>query len=228
MGAGWLAVVNEEEIKILDLCCHEIRTIAFDREVLALRAHENMLCVVYHESVPMWGAQQIAMQLILVDTNMRATNMLSTVPVPVKPESILRSMHFSQEGMLMSQDSTGALRAFSLERGDWTTISIVGLEDSRKAWVIGIVNHELIYWKTSNEDPEPTVAPRFAVKSSNLYIPTIGAYPGETQEIYEQLLWARFTLDHEKARARLWGRLKVSRPPSSIYSYMVNSILSEK
>ena len=31
IGAGWLAVANEEEIKLLDLCGHEIRTISFDR-----------------------------------------------------------------------------------------------------------------------------------------------------------------------------------------------------
>lgn len=75
----------------------------------------------------MWGSQQLAMQLILVDSSMKNANMLSSVQVPVRPGSILRSFHFSQEGMLISQDSSGALRAFSLERGDWTPVGIVGL-----------------------------------------------------------------------------------------------------
>lgn len=50
------------------------------------------------------------------------------------------AINFSEEGMLFSQDSLGTLRAFSLERGDWTPVSLVGLEDSRKAWFIGVSN----------------------------------------------------------------------------------------
>lgn len=101
----------------------------------------------------MWGSQQLAMQLILVDSNQRNANVLSNTQVPIKPGSLLRSIHFSQEGMLFSQDSSGNIRAFSLERGDWTSIAISGLEDSRKAWIIGVAHHDLIYWKISNEDP---------------------------------------------------------------------------
>jgi hypothetical protein len=39
LGAGWLAVANDAEIKVFDLCCHEIRSISFDREIVALKAH---------------------------------------------------------------------------------------------------------------------------------------------------------------------------------------------
>ena len=56
-----------------------------------------------------------------------------------------------------------------------------GLEDSRKAWIVGVHNHQLLYWKTSSEDPEPTVSPRFDLQIVNLYIPTIGSYPENTQ-----------------------------------------------
>lgn len=31
LGCGWLAVANEQEIKLFDMCLHEIKTIAFDR-----------------------------------------------------------------------------------------------------------------------------------------------------------------------------------------------------
>ena len=111
-----------------------------------------MLVAVYHQSVPMWGSQQISMQMIIVDSSSQV-KMLANVPVPIRPQSLLRSIHFSEEGMLLSQDTTGTMRAFSLERGDWTTVSLVGLEDPRKAWVIGFKNQEVIFWKTSNEDP---------------------------------------------------------------------------
>ena len=31
LGSGWIAVFNEEEIRILDMCCYTIKSIAFDR-----------------------------------------------------------------------------------------------------------------------------------------------------------------------------------------------------
>ena len=89
--------------------------------------------------MPIWGSQQISMQLYLIDSNNKL-HILSTVPVPIRPNSMLRSLHFSEEGMLISQDTTGTMRAFSLERGDWTAVSLTGLEDQRKAWVIGFKN----------------------------------------------------------------------------------------
>lgn len=78
--------------------------------------------------------------------------------------------------MLVSQDSSGAFRVFSLERGDWTSVALLGLEDARKAWVIGAMNHELIFWRTTSSDPEPTVAPRFSIETTSFYIPTIGIH----------------------------------------------------
>ena len=52
--------------------------------------------------------------------------------------------------MLIAQDGYGNFRAFSLERGDWTPIAIENLEDHRKAWVVGVANHNLIFWRTSS------------------------------------------------------------------------------
>ena len=83
--------------------------------------------------------------------------------------------------MLVSQDSSGAFRVFSLERGDWTSVGLVGLEEARKAWVIGMMNHDLIFWRITSSDPEPTVAPRFSIEKTSFYIPTIGIYIGDTQ-----------------------------------------------
>ena len=94
--------------------------------------------------------------------------------------------------------------------------------------MIGMTNFELYFWRTTVEDPEPTVAPRFQVESSAFVIPTIGKYLEGTQDNYEKFLWKRFTLDHEKARSRLWGSLKASRKESSPFYEHLRSIVSEK
>lgn len=39
LGAGWLAVANDELIKIFDMLGHEIKSISFDRQVVALKAY---------------------------------------------------------------------------------------------------------------------------------------------------------------------------------------------
>lgn len=129
----------------------------------------------------MWGSQQIAMQLYLVDHQVAPARLISTVHVPISPRTILRFLDFSLEGMIFSQDSLGIFRAFSLERSDWTTIAVSGLEDARRAWAIGASNQELIYWRTSQEDSEPTVAPRFAIKYSVFTIPCVNSFPEGTQ-----------------------------------------------
>lgn len=72
-----------------------------------------MLVVVYHESVPIWGAQQLAMQLFIVDRS-RYVNLVNNSHVPVKPGGMLKWLDFSQEGMLISQDTFGIIRTFSL------------------------------------------------------------------------------------------------------------------
>lgn len=41
MGSGWIAaanVTNNSEIKIFDMASHEIRTITFDRQLVAMKA----------------------------------------------------------------------------------------------------------------------------------------------------------------------------------------------
>jgi hypothetical protein len=55
------------------------------------------------------------------------------------------------------------------------------VEDMRKVWIIGIKNHAVNYWKTTDTDPEPTVSPRFQMKTSEFSVPTIGSHPEETQ-----------------------------------------------
>jgi hypothetical protein len=48
IGTNWVAVASDREIKILDMSSHELRSVAFDRQIVAMRAYENLLAVLYH------------------------------------------------------------------------------------------------------------------------------------------------------------------------------------
>ena len=52
---------------------------------------------------------------------------------------------------------------------------------------------------------------RSCIRTNELVMPTVGLLPDNTEQTYERLLWKRFALDHERARAKLWGGLKLRR-----------------
>jgi hypothetical protein len=99
MGSGWIAAANvttNSEIKIFDMAGHEIRTISFDRQLVAMRAFENILVMVYHESVPIWDCQQLSMQLYLIDAKIKQAHLISNGHVPITRKSLLRWLDFSR------------------------------------------------------------------------------------------------------------------------------------
>ena len=87
-----------------------------------MRGYENILAIVYHETIPIWGSQQLSTQLFIVDSP--SSSMLPHTHLPMKPGALLKSFFFSEEGMLFSQDSTSIIRAFSLETGQWTSVYV--------------------------------------------------------------------------------------------------------
>jgi len=54
------------------------------------------------------------MQMFAIDSQITNMRMVINTHVPIKQESILRWINFTQEGMIISQDTYGYLRAFSL------------------------------------------------------------------------------------------------------------------
>ena len=182
MGVGWVAVANDELIRVFNLMGHPVNSIAFDRQIVAMHGYENMLAVVFHEGVPIWGAQQLAMQLFMIDAERQQFRLVDTLHVPIKPGQQLKWFNFSREGMIFSQDTVGVVRCFSMETNQWTRVVVQNIEEhlQHKIWIISFGNYCVDYWRISDQDPEPTVAPRFSTKTSELAIPVIGILPNNT------------------------------------------------
>ena len=215
LGANWMAVANFSEIKFFDLSGNQIKSVCFDRIILEMDAYENLLVVVFHESIPIDKSQNLAMQIFSI-SNYNALP-ITRCHVPVSPEYILRWFGFSKEGMLFSQDTLGVFRAYSLETNEWTCITADRNVDPKKMWIVGVKDYQLIYWKTNDSDPEPTVRPRFNLKNSPFAISTLEIECGKPEiEAYPTLLWERYCLDHERARWKLWGRHKKTRSPENV------------
>jgi chromosome transmission fidelity protein 4 len=185
-----------------------VKALAFDRQIVAMQAYENLLVVAYHEGIPMWGCQNISMHIFSINSSNVVK--ISESHVPIQPQSTLRWFGFSQEGMLFSQDSNGFVRAYSLETNEWTSLIVNNFPDSKKMWIVGMKNYQIYYWRTTDTESYPTVRPRLNMKESTISIATM---EGGTEqiELYASLLWDRFCLEHELSRWRIWGLHKKSR-----------------
>lgn len=45
---------------------------------------------------------------------------------------------------------------------------IEGIEDIRRIWVLGMQDYKLVYWRTTEINPDPVVFPRLPLKKSRL------------------------------------------------------------
>ena len=103
MGGSWIAASNPDEIRIFDYAGNELQCICFDRRFITMEAYEDLLAVVYHSSLPMWGCQNIKMRIYKITPF--SVTVDRDVLLPIKPNSILKWFGFSEEGMILCQDS---------------------------------------------------------------------------------------------------------------------------
>lgn len=118
LSGNWMAVANISEIRFIDLAGNLMKVVSFDRPILSMQAYENLLAVVYHESIPMYDSQVLSMKVFSVNqfavVDLPEGHVPLTVPEFGAKGSTLNWFGFSEEGMLFSQDSFGAIRAYSL------------------------------------------------------------------------------------------------------------------
>lgn len=135
-----------------------------------MSGYQNLLAVVYHETIPIDGSQCLAMQLFVINTVRQETLKCSQCHVPLRQKSILKFFRFSNEGMLISQDSTGFIRVYSLETNTWTNVIVENVDDLRRIWLLGMNDYKLVYWRCTELNPDPEVFPRLPIKQNRLGI----------------------------------------------------------
>lgn len=120
IGANWVAAINHEEIRVFDYAGNELHSICFDRRFMTMEAYEDLLVVVYHGTLPMWGCQSLKMRIYNITPF--AVKVERDVSVPIRPNSILKWFGFSEEGMLFCQDSLEIVRSYSFKRDEWQVV----------------------------------------------------------------------------------------------------------
>lgn len=214
LGSHWLAALTDEAIHVFDQGGNQLRSIAFDRQIVAAAGYEQLLAVVYHDGVPMWGCQSLRMSLFELGEGDH--RLLASTFLPLKLQSLLKCFGFSAEGMLYSQDSKGAVRVYSFDRAEWGIVHDPAAEEEpSRLWLVGMANYELLAFQLPQDELEPTVQPRPTWARLPVCVPTVNTSAlylnKSTNRGYGAYLWRLATLAHEHFRHEMWSKLRVSR-----------------
>lgn len=120
LGSGWVAGLSDEDIFIFDFAGNCTNRIGIDRQNVAMRGSEDILVVVYHDSVPMEGCQSLRMRIYNVGSDSVSIKEESAVPITFR--STLKTFGMSSKGMIYSQDSLDKIRVYQFGKSEWTLI----------------------------------------------------------------------------------------------------------
>jgi hypothetical protein len=120
IGGNWLAACSKDELKILDYSGNELHSLCFDRRMVTVEAYEDLLAVVYHGGLPLWGCQSLKVRIYRIGVD--AVKLERDTVIPLKPNSFLKWLGFSEEGMLYCQDNLEVLRGYIYERDEWQPV----------------------------------------------------------------------------------------------------------
>lgn len=117
MGCGWIcASTSLSTLRIFSYAGIEVLAISFEKPIVCLAAHENLLAIVYHSSIPLLGHQSLQLRVY----NILTYEIVIESPMPINVNSKLTWFGFSEEGLIYSQDSHGIVR--TMMRDIWIPV----------------------------------------------------------------------------------------------------------
>lgn len=214
----WVGVINKEEIKVFDIAGNQLHSICFDRKMVAIEAYENKLVVFYHCGVPVWGCQSLMMNVYCVTVS--SSTFSHQCLLHLHPNSLLKWVGFSTEGMLFCQDTDEFVKSYNWETREWEVLLALDSQ-KEKLFIQHIENYNVYGFRVeqiNGEHMEPTVMPRSLPRKIALdppYIPIDFLLPEENVLISKLLLRIRI-LRHEQFRHDEWYQYKYSRGKDNI------------
>jgi hypothetical protein len=138
-----------------------------------MESYEDMLAIVYHSGVPMWGCQALRVRIYRI-TPETVTLERDTL-MPIKANSLLKWFCFSEEGMLYCQDSLEVLRGYIYERDEW--MPVYSLENSTdRLFIQHISGTDIFGFKLEQKQgkrEEPKVLPRSLPRRIPMDLPSL-------------------------------------------------------
>ena len=194
--------------------------------MVVVAGYENLLALVYHVSLPLLGCQAMFLEIFDVSRDCRVVH---SSTLPLSPNARIRWFGFSEEGLLLSLDDAGILRAFvGLRRWEIVWDASARKKGRRPFWMVGMRGFAVIGADLASDDFEPAIAPRPALASYPLRFPVQTLEKEALDEKYQKMLLLKLRLEHEKFRAQHWAVYKEVRDRTHRLYSLSESIKDEE
>ena len=194
MGTNWIcAYTSMNNLRLFTNQGIEIFCISMDKPVVCICGYENLLAVVYHDSIPLLGHQSMHVRVY----NIHNLKIEFEKPVPLTVNKKLTWFGFSEEGLIYTQDSEGIIR--TLYNDIW--MPVFEEKEGAKLWIIGVSENELRCVKLSFDETDPNPLSKLNPKRVNLK-------PVLMENFFEPILSKRLNLYQENFKKQHFGYLK--------------------
>lgn len=198
--SGVLRVINFAGIEIASLC--------LCKPVVTIEAFESQLALVFHSGMPVLGFQNISYEIFSIglsggnDINVPLEKK-EEGKVPISSNEELRWVGFSNEGMLLVQESSWRV-ILKIGEDIWAPMSI----ESEKIWILGMMEYEVYGVKLKADQMYPPSLNKAMHSVIPVAIASLKSQEDELQTKCDSVVWKRIQVKNEKRRKEAFGSLK--------------------
>lgn len=187
---------NTKMIKLINPAGKVYMVFAMPSHVIGLAAYENLLAVLYVDSFPFSGCQQIKVRAL----NVSNLHVQFDTPVPVSTKAKAKWFGFSEEGLIFVQDTQYMVWGM-INESVFVPFYDGGVQ--KNMWILGIFESSIVSYKLPYGEHEPNPLVNFNPTSTKFVLPGIDAS-------LQAAALASMRTEQEAFRTGLWGHMKTS------------------
>ena len=141
---------NKKIVRVFSPEGKEDQIFGFSKPVIGMTIYENLLAIVYHDTLPFSGSQTSRLQII----NLSSREVVNDIDIVLSFDSKLKWYGFSEEGIFYVQDSKYMLWG-QQNQSLWAPV-YDGAKEANM-WILGVSEQTIIYVKLPYGEQEPSV-----------------------------------------------------------------------
>lgn len=231
-GTDWCACLTDQcHLRFFTQSGVQKQVLYQNSNVITMAGYENLLAIVYHGGLPIFGQQNICCKIIDCSDQFKC---IYDGQFPVTNGSQLKWVGFSEEGMLTSLDDHGILTGFDFQMKQFVPLLDLKVRypiTFKQIWVVGISDNELLVIELPTDHSQPHLKMKSLYKKIALQIPLIGLANGKKGDIPhqdEKFMMSQLAVNHEQYRKDVWEPLKNFRGRYESAKILSDSILEAK
>jgi len=195
--------------------------------VVAMCGYEDLLSIVYHQSVPLSGTQRMNVRIYNVKKDLKV---VADIPLALSGEATIKWIGFSEEGQLFTYDTDGILRGLlEFEGKFWIPVldyKLIGKEG--EFWVVSVQKNTVSGVELKQSYDEPTLLDKDKLKELPFNLPAFQNETNEESKFEQEHMKKTYELKQELHRKNNWEILKLFRKANDPEYSQSSSILTEE